>query len=64
MKETQGVNQCHQILSNYVGSQEKELIKMMPQRESEWYLRPHHIQSVTNHPKSMIDDLCAIQHIG
>lgn len=62
-KSMDGANPCHNILSNQIGSQEKEIIKMMPDKDSQWFLRPHHIQSVTQHPKSMIDDLCAIQHI-
>lgn len=35
----------------------------MPEKDEPWYTRPHHIKTVTNHPKSAIDDLCAIQHI-
>jgi len=35
----------------------------MPDKDTQWFLRPHHIQSVTNHPKSLVDDLCAINHM-
>lgn len=57
-------NPCHSLLANFVGAQEKELIKQMPMEEGDrWFTRPHHIQSVTKHPKSVVDDLCAIQHL-
>lgn len=36
MKDNSTINPCHKILSNYVGSQEKELIKMIPDRNKEW----------------------------
>lgn len=32
-------------------------------QDQRWFTRPHHIQSVTKHPKSLVDDLCAINHL-
>jgi len=58
------LNPCHKLLSQYVDSQEKEIIKLMPDKTEPWFTRSHHIKSVTNHPKSAIDDLCAIHHIN
>jgi len=57
-------NPCHNLLANFVGSQEKELINQMQMENGDrWFNRPHHIQSVTKHPKSVVDDLCAINHL-
>jgi len=40
------------------------LIQQMPMKEGDrWFTRAHHIQSVTKHPKSVVDDLCAIEHL-
>jgi len=57
-------NPCHNLLANFVGSQEKALINQMQMENGDrWFNRPHHIQSVTKHPKSVVDDLCAINHL-